>query len=138
VPTPVWEAKFPHPVNEGRAGAAGRSTKSMTLGAFEVPQFVLFDQRKTTARHDRVGRITLGHHGCAKPSVLPQRFREDGGTLKDQAFAGINHAIHDGAFEELPAGTHHHPAHAMEPAAIVQGAQEPFDISTVLDENEDV
>ena len=55
--------------------------------------------------------------------ILLERRDDQRRTLEDQALGGADHAIHNGAFEQLAAGPDHHPAKSGEPAARVQRLQ---------------
>jgi hypothetical protein len=48
-----------------------------------------------------------------------------------QTLWGANHAVNDGSFEQLAAGSYHHPSESSQPAPILQSAQKSIYIHAV-------
>ena len=73
--------------------------------------------------------VTAGRRAL---DALRQRFDEDGRTLEHQTFRRPHHAVDDRPFEHLAAHTHHHPAEAGEPAAVMKRPQEARAVGDIL------
>ena len=110
----------------------------MAFRTLAISQGRLFHHGKAAASDGCVGGQTVRHGGRAELGILRQRRQEQRCTLENQPLTGVHHAVNDGAFQKLATRPHHHPAQAVQPAPIMEGAKEPLDIGAVLDQDEGV
>ena len=70
--------------------------------------------------------------------VLAQRRIQYGAALEHQTLGRADHAVDDGALQQLPASADHHPSESGKPAAGMQRLEEALDVGAVLHRNVDV
>jgi hypothetical protein len=87
---------------------------------------------------DRVQRIALDRNRSPAFLVLAQRRIQYGAALEHQTLGRADHAVDDGALQQLPASADHHPSESGKPAAGMQRLEEALDVGAVLHRNVDV
>ena len=110
----------------------------MPIGRLQLVDLRSFDDRQGPADHNGVQRVAFGGCRRSKGDVLHQGLDQDRRALEHQPLRREHHAVNDGAFKELAAGTDHHPAQPSQPAPVVQRLQEALGIAAVLDQDEDM
>ena len=83
----------------------------------------------------RVSSASPRDHGGRLPRILRQRWLYDWRSLEHQPLRRADHAVDDGAFEQLAGSADDHPSEASEPAPLVHRREESLGVAAVLDHN---
>ncbi len=125
-------------MNAARAFAISGASRSRSLALQLLEPGPLDDRQRRARRH----RIEHHHHrrrrGAGSPCPARSGGIRIGPALEHQPLGPSHHAVDDRALEQCAAGAHHHPPEPRQPAALVQGREEPLAVSTILRRHVDV